>query len=53
MERRERAVVPFLGRESTLRDRQAMNSWNNAPDTVATAPIIAARIVSESPMQFL
>jgi hypothetical protein len=43
-----------LGRLSTLlRYRHAMKSWNNAPDTVAIAPIIAARIVSESPMWVL
>jgi hypothetical protein len=30
-----------------------MTNWNNAADTVAIAPIIAARIVSESPMQIL
>ena len=46
--------MPFLGRVSTLlRERQAMTSWNTAADTVAIAPIIAARIVSESPMQIL
>src|ERR1044072_6374682 len=54
MERMERAVVPFLARVSTLlRERQAMTSWNNAADTVAIAPIIAAIIVSERPMQIL
>jgi hypothetical protein len=36
-----------------LRERQAMTSWNNAADTVAIAPIIAARIVSERPIRFL
>ncbi|MGH8235954.1 MAG: hypothetical protein ACREXP_02895 [Steroidobacteraceae bacterium] len=50
----DRIVVPFLDRESTLlRERQAMTSWKIAADTVAIAPIIAARIVSESPMQVL
>ena len=51
----ERSVVPFFARElsTLLRERHAMTSWNNAADTVAIAPIIAARIVSESPMQVL
>src|SRR4051812_41928619 len=54
IERTERAAVPFLARVSTLlRERHAMTSWNKAADTVATAPIIAARIVSERPMQIL
>src|SRR4026207_2401327 len=54
IETTERSAVPFLGRVSTLlRERQAITSWNNAADTVAIAPIIAARIVSESPMQIL
>src|SRR5215208_4218267 len=50
----ERIVDPFFDRVSTLlRERQAITSWNIAADTVAIAPIIAARIVSESPMQVL
>src|SRR5690606_9377828 len=51
--RTERSVIPRLGFElsALLRPRIAPNHWNNAVVTGAIAPIIAATIVSETPMR--